>query len=435
MARAPLGAAQSQDPRKVIGLGAGPGMSPADVVKLFKSATDCPELAAMPTVAKIQWEFEGPISADGIEETFGAEIDILGSGKNPDGIDVVYQTPGLINGEFQTFILACAVGVHLEPEPFEFTARGNAIPAPANAQVKPISPDAWTRNDLVNGALGVPGTLPPVTPQQMFKARLEWGWWINHAFWSLVRAYNVRWTYGSLVNVMDQQLRDVAYTPPNAQDGSAGDYEVDLLRCALQTNNFYTSTEIGANLIFLMIDAIRVGSIGIDGVGAGNLGIFRPSDDFQFMPTQSGGVDLRSMLGGNSEFYALTLPYMLQPGVPPGLIFEEKNTPEANSMRQYLSVTDGFAGTPPGTYTEFGNLTKGFSGTGITPVGLERTADQLNVPQQYPVDEAIFKGGHGFMSIEIKGFEIGKSLASQIESDINLQAQLCSECGFAVGWQ
>lgn len=443
--RAPIGGSQqTKDMNKVIGLGAGPdgqpykftgmgAMAPSDIVALFKNNTDCPSISAMPTVAKIQWEFTGPISPLGIQKTFGASIDILGSGVNPEGVEVVYQTPGLINGEFQTHILACAVGVHLDPDQYCWTARGNAISTPSLAVTKPNSPDAFTSADITNLAIGNLAQAGfPNNASVFHRARLEYNWPLVHAFWSMVRAYNIRWTYGSLVNVMDQQLIDVAYMPKNSQLGSASDSEQDILRAARQSNDYYRDI-LNSPQIFLMIDNIRIGSVR---AVPNNVGVFRPSDDFQLVPTTYGGGDMRASLCCNDAFYVLTMPYMLQPGVPPGLKLEEQNQTEGDNMRRFLSAADsndGQGAVPP-FFTEDRFVSTGFGATGANNVNLEQTLDGQLVPQQEEAGEVVFKAWHGFMSIDVKGWEIGKSLAAAIEGDANLQAQLCSQCGFKLGW-
>lgn len=409
-----------QDARKVLGLGDCGGKE--QVMSMFKGALCA--VYALPTIAKVQWEFAGPISHAATLKTLGASIDILGNGSNPDGVDEVYSTPGLINGEFQTFIMACAVGVHLEVSPYMALIRGNAFTRPANGATtaKPFSPDAWTVNDQTN-SWGQGVTAPTA------RAYLMYGEPAAEAYWAMVRAYNLRWTYGSLINILDEQLRETAYMPPNAQEGSASSSEIDALRMAREVNNRYAA--LGSTLDFGLIDTVRVGSLG----NAPNQGAFAPNNDLQYVGVTYGGSDLRSKIGigQNSEFRSLTNPYILKPGVPPGLTFEEQNQELGDYFRAQFDVTEGVAGVATGLTPA--QMTE--SGDWVTTAGsafIERTIDGFNVAQTVVAESAIYKGFRALMSNEIKGWEMTESLASQIRDNAELASALCSECGVLVGW-
>jgi hypothetical protein len=405
--------------KRTLGLG---GCNDADgVMAMFKGALCA--VYALPTIAKVQWEFAGPISHADTLRTLGATIDILG---NPDapGVDEVYSTPGLIDGQFQTFIMACAVGVHLEVSPYCALVRGNAFRRPADGATtaKPFSPDAWTVNDQTN-SWGQGVTAPTA------RAYLMYGEPALEAYWAMVRAYNLRWTYGSLINILDEQLRETAYMPPNAQEGSASSSEIDALRMAREVNNRYAS--LGSTLDFGLIDTVRIGSVG----AAPNSGRFAPNNDLQYVGVTYGGSDLRAKIGigQNSEFRSLTNPYILKPGVPPGLTFEEQNQEMGDYFRAQFDITEGVAGVAtaltPAQMTE--------SGDWVTTAGSafsERTIDGQDVAQTVIAESAIYKGFRALMSNEIKGWEMTESLASSIRDNASLAAQLCSECGVLVGW-
>jgi hypothetical protein len=419
-----------KNPRLTLGAGLGQGTPNADIVALMKSATSCP-IYALPTVAKVQWEFEGPITNAAVTQTLGNQISLLGSGTSPNGVDNVYSTDGLINGEFQTYVLACAIGVHLEPEPMCWTAQGNAIPTPGSSIAMPNSPDNYSVNDQTNLVYGGATQSAPQVQANMRRALLQWGWWVNYGFWHLARGYNLRWTYGSLINIMDEQLRDTAYTPPAAQEGSASSSQVSIVDFVNRVNARYTDpTKIGGNKIFLWQNLVRVGTLGAQTTSTETQGKFRPFDDV-IVDATYGGMDLRSMLKGNSEFRTLEQPYILKPGVPPGLIFEaNNNNAEVALFRQQFDATGGFGGTPPYAITPSQALIA--QGAGATFD--ELSADNVDVLQTQNTEHYVFKGGTGLMSVEIKGYEITEPLADQIKGDAVLQAQICSECGCAVGW-
>lgn len=409
------------DPKCTIGLG---DCGDRTAIKQLFADALC-AVYAMPTIAKVQWEFAGPISHANTLSTLGATIDILGQGENPAGVDEVYHTPGLINGQFQTFILACAIGVHLEASPYCALVRGNAFARPANPTAKPFSPDAWTVNDQTN-AWGQGVTAPSM------KAYLIYGQPALEGFWGMVRAYNLRWTYGSLINILDEQLRETAYMPPNAQDGSASDSEIDALRMAREVNARYAS--LGSTLDFSLIDTTRIGSFG---AGGANVGIFAPNNDLQYVGVTYGGSDLRAKIGigQNSEFRSLCNPYILKPGVPPGLVFEEQNQELGDYFRAQFDVTQGpnesigVGGLVPAQYTESADYTSG-AGSAFT----ERSTDGNQVSQQVVAASAQYKGFRALLSNEVKGWEMTESLACQIRDNSDLAAELCNECGVMIGW-
>jgi hypothetical protein len=408
------------DAKRTLGVGLGSCTTADDRVmirNMFKSAALC-AVYTLPTVAKTQWLLEGPISNHATKATFGAEIDIFGSGKTPEGVDFVYNTPGLINGEFQTYMMACAVGVHLEVSPYMMTIQGNSFPRPTTPEAKPFSPDVWTTNDQTN-------SWPAETPVPNSRAVLLYGEPAAEAAWAMVRAYNLRWTYGSLINILDEQLRETAYMPPNAQEGSASDSELGVLRVVREVNDRYASLESTDD--FSIIDTIRTGSVGNDP----NLGLFTPSNAFQTAGVTYGGSDLRSKIGiaQNSEFRSLTNPYILKSGVPIGLIFEEQNELLADYMRAQLDITQGFGTGVPAAFTETPDY--------LTTAGTafrERTVDGLNFLQTVVAETAWYKGFRFLLSNEIKGYEMTESLASMIRDNPDIASELCSECGVLVGW-
>src|SRR4029077_9562734 len=89
---------------------------------------------------------------------------------------------------------------------------------------------------------------------------------------------------------------------------------------------------LGSALDFLPVDFIRIGS---DAVGGVNVGFFTPTRDFEIIGATYGGMDLRSMLKGNSEMRKLCVPYVIKPGVPIGLYLQECDTVQGDTMRQF----------------------------------------------------------------------------------------------------
>jgi hypothetical protein len=427
--------------RKIVGFGQKPdaaklraAASPKDglgaLIDQINESVQCP-VWNMDVIEQVRWNLQGPITDDAVSANFGAEIDLFGSGKAVEGVDYV-ETTMAQTGQTQTYMVTCYVGFHLEPEPLCWTAQGNGWTrqvAGVGAGGLPISPDVFTENDLVNGTLG--GGTGGATPTNVFvPAVLEWGWWANYVAWHLARAYNLRWKIGQHTNIMDEVLRHTAYMPPSAQEGSASSSEVDIVDFVRRLNGRYDS--LGTALNFLKVNRLRIGSVG--GAATTNFGIFKPDRSMELVGATYGGMDLRSMLRGNSEFRKLTLPYVIKPGVPIGLILQENDTVQGDIMRRYLSITEGFGTTPP-LITDDVNIPAEPDGTASSPVGLERTLDGSNVPQQVASDRALFKGGELKISLMVKGFEVTETWYDTLKNNPDLMDVVTSACGIRFAMQ
>jgi hypothetical protein len=402
------------------------GLGQTGIIDAINAAVACP-LYNMPIIEQVRWGLDGPMLDVDVQKNFGAEIDLFGSGKSPQGIDYV-ETTMAQTGQTQTHMIACALLLHLEPEPLCWTAHANGWTTPATALTPPISPDVYDINDINNGAFG---TAVQEGDQAIVQAFVEWGWWSNYAFWHLARGYNLRWKIGHHTNIMDEVARHVAYTPTNAQEGSASSSEVDVQYFFRTLNNHYRS--LGSGLIALPVNRIRIGSMTATVGNANvNVGDFKPSRDHQKVPATYGGMDLRSMLHGNSEARVLALPYIIRAGVPIGLILQENDTDQANTMRNYISITNGFGGSAPAQFTVDENIPAGLSSPdgGASPEGLELTLDSspLEVAQRMQSDSAIFKGGNFKITLGVKGFEVTDDALTALSNNPALMDVVMSEC-------
>lgn len=400
------------------------------IIDLIKNSRDMP-VWNMDVIEQVRWGMRGPQTDESISANFGTEIDLFGSGKSVAGIDYV-ETTMAQPGQTQTYFIACYLGIHFEPAPLSWTARGNAWTVPETGVAAPPSPDVWTNNDLVDGALGAAiaaGT------QAFVPANFIYGSWANQAFWHMARGYNLRWKIGQHINIMDEVLRHTAYMPPNAQEGSASSSEVEILNAILEANQRYV--QLGAGLIFLPTNFVRLGSVtAAVGEGSGNVGVFSPTRDFDLVPATYGGMDLRSLLRNVSEFRRLTLPYVIKPGVPIGISFQENDTDQGNAMRAFLSITGNVPGTIPPIAVPAANINATFTAGGSGNVMLERQLDAAtNTPQQVPVERATYKAGPAKISQMIKGFEVGEDWYMTMQNNPDIRDVVMAEAGIRFATQ
>lgn len=406
-----VGAAGAPNEAKIrAGLGAS-GLG--SILDIMKASSETP-VWNMDVIEQVRWTMSGPQTDESVAKNFGAEIDLFGSGRSPEGIDYV-ETTMAQTGQTQTHFVACYIGFHMEPEPLCFTARGNASTHPISAVAQPPSPDVFTQNDRVNGAFGATVAAGTAT---FLPAVLRWGWWANYVCWHMARAYNLRWKIGQHVNIMDEQLRHTAYMPPSAQEGSASSSQVDVNTFVANANKRYDS--LGSALDFLPANFIRIGSDAV-GLAGANVGLFVPSRDFELVDATYGGMDLRSMLKGNSEMRKLCVPYVIAPGVPIGLFLQECDTVQGDTMRQFLSITQGLGGAIPPSFTPDNNYIAEPTATSATTM-LERTLAGANVPQQVDAERVIFEGGDLKLTLPIRGFEVSADWYNQLSSSADIRA-------------
>ncbi len=434
-----------KDDKKVIGLGFDPGPDTSkdskrnQIVALFKEALSCQDPNYLPLVARVEWEIDGPMSPQDVQSSLGAQISLLSSGTSVAGVQKVYTTPGLIGGEFQTYNLAIGIGAHFRVNPMNFTLKGNGLLVPKNGIVSPVSPDKWSRNDMLNGALGLTWDGRSNDSLPMLPAVMRYNWWAAAAFAAFIKGFNFRWTYGTLVNIFEDQLSNTAYMPSMAQLGSSGSSQVDASDIIQRMNKFYEENASVAD--FLALNAIRYGSAPAGGAGA-NVGLF-DSFDGHIVDVSYGGPGFQALSDaccGNAPYRMLRKPYLLQPGVPPGLVFEEANNDQADLFRRYMDITCGQAsGVVPPILTDAGNIAEGFGPdtTTFTAAMMERTLASPPgfIAQQYYDGREVFSFSDGaFASVDILGFEIWRTVAKAIENDPEIAATIKSECGCEVGW-
>lgn len=425
---AKVGLGEPLDIAKVKALGGGDiktGLGQVGLYNIVKGSMDCPAYT-MDTIHQVRWTILGAISDAAIEKNFSSTIDLFGNSKSVDGVAMVESTMPQ-NGELNTHMLACAIGFHVEPEPMGFTVQGNFWSTPVAGVAKPPSPDVYTVADVTGGSLGAQFT--GNNPQVIRPGVLEWGWFQNYVAWHMVRAYDLRWAIGTKYNIVDEVLRHTAYMPPNGQDGSSGLSEVDIFAAVRRANDYYEA--LGSPLVFLPIDFIREGVL----AAGGPFGEFRPSRAFELAGVTYGGMDLRHMLRGNSEFRKLDLPYIIGAGIPIGLYLQETDSSQGDIMRDYLSITGGRQGN--GAFPELvlpaANINAGPTAGGAN-VMLEQSLDApvTNVANQVYAERYVQKMGDIKLSMLVKGRELDGDLYTTLKNNPEIRDALCSscECGF-----
>lgn len=394
-----------------------------DLVDAVRNSVACP-IWNMPVVESSRGTFGGPLLDADVGRLFGATINPFGWNDGTEGLDYLDTTLAQ-NGETQTPMLVCAVGWKLQPDPIHLSARVNAWTAPITGVAQPPSPNNFTSNDITNNAIL---TAAQITAGQVFEPGvLEWGVPFAYAFWHMARAYHLRWKVGHHTNIFDDSLRNTAYVPPGVQEGTGSSSELDINVLVRRINDRYTT--LGSALVALKIDSIRLGSRTVAGA---NVGVFTPSRSEELVGVTYGGIDLRSMINNTSEFRKLAVPYFLNAGIPIGLFAQESDTFQGAIMREYLSITNGLGGANvPPNILDAANINAGFTTPAAGNIANELTLDAapVMVPQSYPVNRRLFKGGDWKVEADIKGFEVDEDWYNTLKNNAELRDAFMCECG------
>jgi hypothetical protein len=422
-------------PTRKLGLGqTGGAVSKADKVQkligFIKQVGQCPTYN-LPVLDNVTIHYDGPLTDTAVTQTFGTVINPLGANPEspPQGavqVDTTFAEPG----KFQTYNLICGIQWRLDFEPFSATILGNSWTPAAigTAAAPPVSPSFFNVN-AAHPDTATSGPLGLSAGESMLPATLEWAWWSELAGFYMSRGYNLQWQWGNRQLLLNDQLRYTAFTPSNAQEGSASNSNVDTQFLIRRTNDYY-QTQLAAPSIFLGADRSRIGNMTLGG-NAG-LSVFRPDRSNEFVGATFGGVMLRQYLKGNSEFRRLTSPFLVAPGIPIGLKAVQSNNDDSGLMRRYLSATYGFGGTSPASFTQSSAIAAGASiaGTG----GVTGAEPSLDTPvaaqsQQVNSQRVAYKGGTWKLTVAFKGFELTPDQAALVNQNPDVQTAIQNECG------
>jgi hypothetical protein len=377
---------KANTPGRMIGL----GQNPADNV--VSSVLTC-GFTQVPVIEYVTWTVDLPVPDADIEGTFGDEIDVLQNPKAVPGVTNV-DSSFVINGILQVDMLVIGFGLHAFAEPQQGTQIGNYVdPAPA-ANAIPVSPDAYTIDDLGNLGLAGGATITP--------AELEWGVAAQNAIWHLVNAYQFQWIMQQRYLLINELAADVAYFGSYAEAVGAGSSQEAFQRFVKRVNTKYQSQ--GATGAFLPINSQRIGSVTTG--GATSAGVYHPTRAYDLMDVTWGGLRVQGMTGMLQPFRKLFKPVLLERGIPIGMVLRAQDDYHQTLMQQYLAQTDLLGGTV--TVEPISATTNGTTGTVIPELSFPDTANPTTivVTKAVQTNRVLLKGGAMQLAMLIKGFEV-----------------------------
>lgn len=386
-----FGDSQDKVRRVPFGLGKAPGdLAAAD--KCIKCS-----FGNIPVIEEVVWTVPLPLTAEEATATFADTVNLLSGSSSVPGVASIDST-FLINGILQTDILTQGVGVHVFHEPMSFSSIGNAFLAPATTVASPPSPDVYTENDILHGAIGTGTT---ITDANYTPAVFEWGGSAWKAGWNFINAYQFQWKTSQRELVLNELAADVSYFGSFADAEASGTSEVPIIEFVATANALYRSK--GSTTIFLPVNFRRVGSVTVAG-GVGNVGVFHPTRDFDLAPVTWGGLRWQGYGCRGQMYRPIESPCFLERGIPIGMLFVVQDAVHQATMLEALTINNEPLGQ---NISPDSNITAGITATGAN-VMLEQTLDGMAalVPQQVNVSRQTFKGGVIKLAVKLKGWEM-----------------------------
>ncbi|HTQ47934.1 MAG TPA: hypothetical protein VMI75_34490 [Polyangiaceae bacterium] len=383
---------QDRDPlvRTPFGLGQSP--SPGAAERCLKCG-----FGNVPVIEEVVWTCLLPLSHNAVQRTFGDIVSLTAGGGTPEGVCSVDSTFA-INCILQTDLFCTGIGVHVFVEPHIFTAIGNGWTAPATPTSPPPSPDVWTENDAVNGALG--GLVPvsgqfPLTP-----ASLSWGGDAWEAGWNFMNAYQLQFRTNQRELMINEMLSDVAYFASFGDAVAAGTSECAVIEYAALANAQYRA--LGSGVIFLPANFRRYGGVGT--TASTSLGLFHPTRDFDFAPQTWGGIKFQGTACRGQMYRQVEKPCFFERGIPIDMKFIAVDACHQARFQAALAI-DSFTGSQnlqPDVNVSGYTLT---ATTGPYEQSLDLTTP-TNIPQATTVERQVFKGGIFKVAVKLKGWEM-----------------------------
>jgi len=396
----------------------------------------------VPIIEQCRIHYPGQLTDASVTGSFGTFIDPLSaSATSPPAGATSVESTMVDPGKVQQYTIVIGVAFVFEPEPLQFTTKGNSVTAPTTAIGKPVSPDAWTLDDQNGSATSSAySSLGLLTSQNYAPAMLEWGTWQQYAAYYMSCSYNLEWIVAHNMSIINDPLRYTMHIPSRAQEGSSSNSEIDVFPFVRRTNDYYRAN-LASPYTFLSIDRTRVGYTGT--TAGTNIGAFRPTSAYNTASANFGGMGCTSHLSKNPEFRRLVTPYILRPGVPIGLRARVFNTDDQILMQNLLKASCGYnSGLIPGLVTDDVNISAGSfatgsasgSGSGATAqVGVELSLDATPNAAAKAVQPShhIYKGGPFKVSVALRGWEVDEDTAKAVQSP-DIMALIQQSCGINV---
>lgn len=367
----------------------------------------------LPVIHQVQATFDGPIPTALALKLFAPDAKPFLWNENTLGPSEISTT--LWDGQPIAPFLCYHIGVHCETSPQAWTSGANVVNiAFENLHGTIPSPNDYTLLDKKNGSFLDGNGAPLDVSNNLFPAVVRYGGsWQSEMFYHLVRAVHYQWKTGNLNSIIDNMLRTIAYTPTTAQNGSSSSSEVDVDTAFAEMNAYYQQPGYASALAFRKFDRTRLGCVttvaGITG-STSPIGNF-PVSRQDLVPVTYGAGAVASALvrdlKNNSEYVRLDCPYLIDAGVPPGVLLRVVDQDQYNQFIKRLSInetsTNQQAALIPPYVTDDASVPLGYD-NGCAEQALDATTV---FRQQRDTETYIGKTGPFKLSFYLLGRELG----------------------------
>jgi hypothetical protein len=388
------------DARKI-----GLGLKPADRLEGLGQTTTVGDsvmtcgFTQVPVIEYVTWTVDLPVPNAAIDATFGDEINVLQTQGAPAGV-TSSDSSFVMNGLLQVDMLVIGFGVHAFAEPQQGSQIGNWFnPAPGAGAV-PVSPDAFTTDDIT--AILAGSTSTTITP-----AILEWGVCAQNAIWHMMNGYQFQWIAQQRYLLIDELAADVSYFGSYAEALGAGSSQEAFQRYVNRVNQKY-GAGLGSTGAFVPINAQRIGSTSTGATTSA--GVYHPTRAYDLMDVTWGGLRAQGASGHVQPFRKLFKPILLERGIPIGMFLRAQDAYHQALMQQYLEAVENGVAAPGGiaTLMQIGSGASGNTTLTINELTFPNTTTPttLQVEKAVNTDRVLVKGGALQLAFLIKGFEV-----------------------------
>lgn len=280
---------------------------------------------------------------DQVQEFWGQEeIDIMGI-KTPIGAQgMVSAYSDFSRGQaLSADLLLLGVGVNIRGPDYRYRLRGGATAS----KDKLASPDAWTLEDLTNGALA----------PDFLNAELDVGGCAWDAAEDFCDGFNLKFTVADRVNIIDDPVKEIASCGEKRHGFGMSSSEIIVARDVSQVNALYNGLPSGNPFNGRQFIATNLERDGLVTVNQNIVSSFKPSRVGEAAKA-SFGLMSNHPLYTNPGWRFMSMPVLMEGGKPFRFVFRPAQKAYVQRLFNDLGTTERGFYAPDGALTAAGPI-------------------------------------------------------------------------------